>query len=325
MLDRLPQQIYKRCLRYLYRICGRHALLPKSLQIPLCYDLAKPAHYCGGFADVWKGQHDGLDVAAKTLRVCLADDFEKIRTAFCREVMIWRTLRHPNVLPLLGVTMTKYQFVMVSEWMGNGNANEFLKKSDTNVDRLELLREIARGLIYMHDRGTPHGDLKGKNIVIDKDGHARLIDFSLITLIPDQSTFISRCIEGGTVAWMSPELLEPQNFGLTEIRPTRESDYYALGMVIYEILSGQAPFATYSPFGIPAKIKDGERPERPQGEQGKLITDGIWEVVKRCWEREPGKRASARDVLLCLGETPPPPPPPSSPDMWGGAETGIDD
>lgn len=57
---------------------------------------------------------------------------------FCREVVAWRTLRHPNVLPLLGVTMTKDRFVMVSEWMDNGNSNEFLRKNP-DADRLELV------------------------------------------------------------------------------------------------------------------------------------------------------------------------------------------
>ncbi|KAF9642057.1 kinase-like protein, partial [Thelephora ganbajun] len=279
-------------LRYLYRFCGSQALLPKSLQIPLCCNLAEPAHYPGGFADVWKGQHNGLNVAVKVLKVYTKDNFEKIRRGFCREVMTWRTLHHLNVLPLRGVTMTENRLIMISDWMDNGNVNEFLKKGGTDVDRLELLKETARGLIYMHDRGMVHGDLKGDNIMIDKDGHARLADFSLITLIPDQSTFLSSCIEGGTLPWMSPELLDPQGFGLKEGRPTKASDRYALGMVIYEILSGQAPFATYSPFGTLSKIVRGERPARPQGKQGKLTTDGIWEVVERCWKREPDDRAS---------------------------------
>ncbi|KAF9644747.1 kinase-like protein, partial [Thelephora ganbajun] len=323
-LDSLPQQIHRRCLRSLYRICGSQALLPKSLQVPVHYDSMGVPHARGGFADVWKGQYDGLEVAAKALRLYSRDNLEKIRRRFCREVMIWRTLRHPNVLPLLGATMTKDQFVMVSPWMDNGSINEFLKRNGTSVNRLELLRETTRGLIYMHDQGVLHGDFKGANIMIDKDGHARLADFSLITLIPDQSTFMSSCMEGGALPWMSPELLDPESFGLKERHPTKESDCYALGMVIYEVLSGQAPFATYSSFAIVAKVLRDERPERPQGERGGLFTDGIWEVVVHCWRREPSDRASARDVLLHLGGTLPPLRP-SSPNIYGDPETDSDD
>ena len=57
---------------------------------------------------------------------------------FCREVMAWKSLHHPNVLPLLGVTMAKNQFVMVSEWMAKGNINEFVKE-EPSADRLELV------------------------------------------------------------------------------------------------------------------------------------------------------------------------------------------
>ncbi|KAF9643681.1 kinase-like protein, partial [Thelephora ganbajun] len=81
----------------------------------------------GRFADVWKGRHDGREVAAKALRVYSTNDSEQIRRRFCREVVTWRTLHHPNVLPLIGVTMTKKRFIMVSEWMDKGNINEFLK------------------------------------------------------------------------------------------------------------------------------------------------------------------------------------------------------
>ena len=59
--------------------------------------------------------------------------------------MVWKGLRHPNVLPLLGVTMTKYRFVIVSEWMKNGDINEFVKKH-ANANRLELVRLCPRSL-----------------------------------------------------------------------------------------------------------------------------------------------------------------------------------
>ena len=94
---------------------------------------------------------------------------------------MWSSLRHPNVLPLLGATMTGAQFTMVSEWMGNGNINEFVK-AYPDADRLGLvsfplkvllshsllittrpvqLRDVGRGLEYLHGQGMIHGDLKG--------------------------------------------------------------------------------------------------------------------------------------------------------------------
>ena len=68
----------RHCLQYLSQICGRRALLPKSLAIPLCYNQGDPPLYRGGFGDVYKGKYRGMNVAAKVLRVYSTSDFEKI-------------------------------------------------------------------------------------------------------------------------------------------------------------------------------------------------------------------------------------------------------
>ena len=141
--------------------------------------------------------------------------------------------------------------------------------------------------------------------MIDETGRAILADFGLVTLIPDQFTFLSTCLEGGTVQWMSPELLDPEQFSLPNKRSTMQSDCYALGMLIYEVLSGQVPFPTCSPFTALRKVLDGERPERPQGEAGKLFTDGIWDIVQLCWKTDPKERATAKAVLACLEDNSP--------------------
>ena len=99
---------------------------------------------------------------------------------------------------------------------------------------------------------------------------------------------------GGTTRWMSPELLE-------DSQHTVHSDCYALGMVIYEVLSGLVPFHPQQ--GDPAVVKkvlDGERPERPQGGEGRWFKDEIWDLLERCWKHEPSDRPSAQDVLECL-------------------------
>ena len=73
MLDKIPKEIRKSCLQTVYKICGRQALLPRSLLIPLCYDPTSDALCHGGFADVWKGKYQGRDIAAKVLRVYQKD------------------------------------------------------------------------------------------------------------------------------------------------------------------------------------------------------------------------------------------------------------
>ena len=78
-MDDLPPDIRRRCLRCLYRTCGRKALLPKKLQIPLCYDPTETPQSSGGFADMWKGEYRGSWVAAKVLRAYKTSDLEVIR------------------------------------------------------------------------------------------------------------------------------------------------------------------------------------------------------------------------------------------------------
>jgi hypothetical protein len=99
---------------------------------------------------------------------------------------------------------------------------------------------------------------------------------------------------------MSPELLDPGKFGLKKCRPTKESDCYALGMVVYEVLSGQTPFASSGAPVIIQRVLNGERPGRPEGNEGKHFTDGIWKMVQLCWIPQPRHRISAEAVLLGL-------------------------
>ncbi|KAF9644930.1 kinase-like protein, partial [Thelephora ganbajun] len=288
----------RKCLAASRRICGRQALLPRSAQIPICYNRLDNPLYRGGYADVWKGEHQGRDVAVKVLRVYSTSDFDKITSRFCKEVVTWKILRHPNVLPLLGVTMGNYHFAMASEWMANGNINEFVK-ANRGVNRLELLKDVARGIIYMHGQAMIHGDLKGANILIDQSGHARLADFGLLTIISDPTnpTASSSTTNAGTTRWMSPELLHPDQFGFEDSRPTKGSDCYALGMVILEVLSGQAPFARYKDFIAMRKVIEGERPERPEGA---WFTDDLWGTLEQCWSPHPKDRPTAEAVLECL-------------------------
>ena len=99
---------------------------------------------------------------------------------------------------------------------------------------------------------------------------------------------------------MSPELIDPESFGLNEGYPTKESDSYALGMVVYEVLSGQVPFAELMDTEVIQAVVNGMYPARPQGDEGKLFTDAMWGVTMLCLEATPGNRPSAEAVLLDL-------------------------
>ena len=112
----------------------------------------------GGFADIWDGTYQRGRVAIKALRIYRADDRDTLERVnqkflppflidlktiqmFCKEVILWKQLLHPNILPLLGVSTTLFPFCMVSPWMKNGNVTEHVR-SNPEANRMELVRII---------------------------------------------------------------------------------------------------------------------------------------------------------------------------------------
>ena len=138
------------------------------------------------------------------------------------------------------------------------------------------------------------------NILVNEAGRAVLADFSLVTFDPEKSWSLSVCIDDGAVRWMSPELLDPGKFGFKTKQPTKKSDSYAVGMVVYQILTGLIPFGEGDCTNIIPRVLEGERPKRPRGESEEFFTDDIWDMLQRCWRACSEKRPSARDILRCL-------------------------
>ena len=135
------------------------------------------------------------------------------------------------------------------------------------------------------------------NILIDQTGHARLADFGLLTIITDPTNLLTSTTysHGGTARWMSPELIDPQQFGLESSRPTESSDCYALGMVIYETISGNPPFHGDTDLTVLAKVLQRKHPPR-----GAKFGKDLWRMLERCWESQPSSRPSIGEVLRCL-------------------------
>jgi len=168
----------------------------------------------------------------------------------------------------------------------------------------------------MHDLHIVHGDLKGANILINEDERACLADFGLTTITgvatrasarASRASLISNdtlmsFTAGGTYRWMSPELLDPERFGVSESegdRPTRQSDCYALGMVIYEVLCGHHPHVEIeSDIMVMNAIIEGDRPKYPGSHLG--FSPELWEVTERCWLEDRNRRPSIEDILSCL-------------------------
>jgi len=121
-------------------------------------------------------------------------------------------------------------------------------------------------------------------------------------MVSDNTTaaFSNSLTTAGTTRWMSPELVDPDQFGLKGTLQTKKSDCYALGMVIYEVLSGHVPFVTYGAVAVIQKVTRGERPERPQGGEGAWFADYLWDTLQLCWAHRPEGRPTIEAVLECL-------------------------
>ncbi|KAF9789369.1 kinase-like domain-containing protein, partial [Thelephora terrestris] len=233
---------------------------------------------------------------------------------FCREAIAWRHLRHPNILPLLGVDLQKNRLSMISEWMDHGNINEYVERHG-GVNRLQLLADAARGLEYMHGLDMVHGDLKGANILINQSHRACLADFGLSTIVSvEQNTgpnaslisVVSKAslmsfAGGGTIRWMSPELLDPERFGANDDRPSKKSDCYALGMVVYEVLTGNSPFWNITNnVLLMLDIPNGHRPKKPDTAESLGFTSQLWKTLQQCWLANASARPDVRTILSHL-------------------------
>lgn len=107
---------------------------------------------------------------------------------------------------------------------------------------------------------------------------------------------------GGSPLFMAPELLNPEKFGKTKIRPTQPADMYAFGMVIYEVLTGFDPFydQQFGVFQLVRRVLDGARPTKPGNADEIGFGNGIWELVEKCWREKSMKRPTIDRALAHL-------------------------
>ncbi|KAG9022467.1 hypothetical protein FS837_006340 [Tulasnella sp. UAMH 9824] len=202
---------------------------------------------------------------------------------FEREAATWRNLRHPHILKFLGTFRRDGHIYLVSPFINNGTLVEYLSLRP-HTNRIRLLCGTADAVQYLHKEGVVHGSLKASNILINDGGHSLLCDFGLTTAVDSRT---STAMQGaGTFRWQSPELWNnaPKSF---------ESDVYAFGMTIAEVLTGEVPFHDLiSDMAVMyAVILGDERPPKiPVQSSNGVSYERIWEVASDCWAKTPSDR-----------------------------------
>ncbi|KAF8207472.1 kinase-like domain-containing protein, partial [Mycena galopus ATCC 62051] len=273
--------------------------------------------------DIWTGRLEAARVCLKVLRYHITMREEEYLELIKEKVLCWGTLKHPNILPLLGVDdqMFKPSFTLISPWMENQSLVIFLEKH-ADFDRLQAAIDIAQGMRYLHELDPPivHADIHGANVLVTGDRRFCLTDFGLSAVTQMTITSVRN---PGAAAWTAPEVL--RDIG---ILPLPERDVYAFGCTLFQvripnfvcsfysrltqIFTGHHPFQAppfkgLAPFQMNQKVIDGERPARPvAGSPLPQISDATWDLIQACWEHQPTRRPSARQILRSLGIPPPP-------------------
>ncbi|KAF9068879.1 kinase-like domain-containing protein [Rhodocollybia butyracea] len=161
-----------------------------------------------------------------------------IRNQFCREALVWRQLKHPNILPLLGVNSDLFSpsFCLISPWMKNKDIITYLKANPVE-DVYSVLSDIAAGIRYLHSQDPPivHGDIRGANILVTDDFRCCLADFGLSVISTESQAWTiatSNSLLKGAIHWLAPEYISPN---ASPKVPHTSRDIYAFGCTIVEV------------------------------------------------------------------------------------------
>ena len=243
----------------------------------------------GAMSMVHRGEYQGETVVLKKISLVgmFAGDRAKLLKAFTTELTIMTQLRSPRIVAVVGaVTVDSSYLGLVLEHCEGGTLREALAADDyaTAVDeaqRRSWLSDIAMGMAYLYSKGVEHRDLKSLNVLLDGALRCKVSDFGL-SKSDSLNTAATQSTMGGakgTPAYMAPELLDSNTF-------TEKTDVYAYGMVVFEVLAGDLPWAGLGyPQIITQVLVKGSRPPPPKGAPADLVA-----LMQRCWGHEPDAR-----------------------------------
>lgn len=198
----------------------------------------------GGMGVVYHAQdtRSGQQVAIKLLPAEYMDDLG-MRSSFYREAELVAGLKHEAIVPAYEFGEWKGQPYIAMQYMANGSLADRLVQGPIPAERVgALLRSISAAIDYAHDQGVVHGDLKPSNILFDENDQPYLADFGIAWHVVTNRR--SGPVSGGTPAYLSPEQ------ALGEEKIDARSDIYALGIILFEMLTGMLPFEGETPLAI---------------------------------------------------------------------------
>lgn len=252
----------------------------------------------GVSATVWRAVCTELneEVAVKLL------DMENMNCSLeeiVREAQTMRQLNHINVLPLHCSFVHKQNLWMVMPYVAGGSVLNIMKYA--YPEGLEepvvatILKEVLKGLEYIHRQGCIHRDIKAGNILIDKDGTVFLADFGVSASLERTGSWghsqAARNTFVGTPCWMAPEVMEQtQGYGPL-------ADIWSFGITILELAHGHAPFAKLPPMKVLLMTIQNPPPTLETDSGKKHFSKAMRDIVAKCLVKDPTKRPTAAQLL----------------------------
>ncbi|RDY07764.1 putative serine/threonine-protein kinase SIS8, partial [Mucuna pruriens] len=255
----------------------------------------------GTFGTVYHGKWRGTDVAIKRIKkICFtgrSSEQERLTVEFWREAEILSKLHHPNVVAFYGVVQDGPGGTMatVTEYMVDGSLRHVLLRKDRYLDRrkrLIIAMDAAFGMEYLHSKNIVHFDLKCDNLLVNLKDPMRPIckvgDFGLSKI--KRNTLVSGGVRG-TLPWMAPELLNGSSNKVSE-----KVDVFSFGIVLWEILTGEEPYANMHYGAIIGGIVNNTlRPTIPNH------CDHEWRtLMEQCWAPNPTARPCFTEIASRL-------------------------
>jgi len=215
---------------------------------------------------------------------------------FYKEVIIMRSLRHPNILQFLGACTVPPNICIVMEFMPMGSLFKILHDEAITQMDFDLLKRMmldtAKGMNYLHksDPIVIHRDLKSHNLLVDENWKVKVCDFGLSKILETQADFTSMTA-CGTPSWTAPEILRNEKY-------TEKADIYSFGIVLWECVSREDPYYGMPPFQVVLAVgTKGMRPIIPSQ------TPARWaNLIRSCWNEQAQQRPSFDQIIIKLDE-----------------------